>query len=241
MIFRYASYNHPDNECMVTFFGASTIYNARGRPQLLRKRMVIEGEIIAAGPTAISDRMVEINDAYIVSGGSALLLSDEGGTAYSLPSSGSISGVRVVQPPSFIQQEGKAHMATGLPFSVVLEADYQINDGDTLVSYEETITHVGNGGPRRVTLELDSGQPIEQIVSSFTPVTVIQAGEAVGSLSYPNVNQPIFPSQVDLPDGLQISTSAPRLDGNTYVDWPIRWAYRMALTSLGTIPYPLLR
>lgn len=239
MRFSYGSYEHPDNECMVTFWGGSTIYNARGKPQYLRKRMVVEGEIVANGSTAIAARVKEIQDAYAVPGGSATLHGTAG--AYTLSSAGSVSGVRIVQAPTFFQQDGKAHMATGLPFSVVLEADYLINDGDPLVSYSETITHIGTGGPRRATLELDNGEPIEQIVSTHTPVTIIQAGEAVGSAGYPSINQPIFPTQVDLPDGLQISTSAPRLEGNVYVDWPIRWAYRMTCLNLPSIPYPLQR
>jgi hypothetical protein len=226
---------------MVTFFGQSKLYNPRGRAQILRKRMVVEGEIIAT-TTAIDTRMQEIIAIFSADGGSASFVRSNGAvTAYNLPSTGSISGVRVVQPPSFIQQEGKAHMTTGLPFTVVLEADYPILDGFSLVSYSESITRIGQGGPRRVTVELDSGAPLEQIVSNQTPITIIQQGEAVGELIYPTENPPIFPSQIDLPDGYQLSQGAPRLDGQTYVDWPIRWAYRMTLTTATTIPPPLPR
>lgn len=243
MIFRYgSSYSHPDHECLVTFFGGQTIYNPRGRPQFLRKRMAVEGEIIATGPAAISARMSEIAAAYAVDGGTAELLTSGGAsTHYVLSSLGSVSGVRVVQPPSFSQQDGKAHMATGLPFSIVLEADYLIGDGDGLVSYSETIAYVGDGGPRHVILELDSGSPIEQFVSTHTPVTILQSGEAVGILSYPAPNPPLFPDSLDRPDGIQISRSAPRLDGATHVDWPVRWQYRMTGSYLPTIPDPLLR
>lgn len=240
MIFRYGTYSHPANECLVTYFGGETTYNSRGEPDIVRKRMVVEGEIVAL-TTDIDTRMNEIINVYKVDGGNASLTRSNGAwTAYNLPAAGSITGVRVVQRPTFLQQDGKAHMVTGLPFTIVLEAEYPAENSG-LVSYSETITHTGTGGPRRVTLELDSGTPIEQIVSGNTPVTVSQVGEAVGRDGYPSVNPPIFPTQVNLPDGYVIARSAPRMHGKQYIDYPVRWAYNMTLLTLPSIPNPLLR
>lgn len=227
---------------MVTFFGEATVYNLRGRAQHRVKRMVIEGEIIANGATAINQRVGQIQAAFAADFlGRVILKQSNGATTLIHLPIGSLSGIRVIERPSFFMQDGKAHFATGLPFRIILEADYQYNDADPYVSYNETITRIGDGGPRRVTIELDSGLPIEQIVSQNTPITVIQSGEAVGSLLYPPFPPPIFPSQVDLPDGYVTSTAHPRLHGNLYVDWPIRWQYRMTLLAAQNIPTPVLR
>jgi hypothetical protein len=237
--FQYGSYTHEPFECLVSFFGQARQYNARGRAQTLRKRMVVEGEIIGASTAAIDARVAAIKAAYSIEGGTARLLDASGNaTAYVLESN-AISGVRIVEGPTFFQQEGKAHFVTGLPFQIVLEGDYANSDGDTLVSYSENITKIGSGGPRRVMVECDQGLPIEQVVSQNTPIVIVQAGEAVGYLARPNANPPLFAP--DQPDGEQINVGTPRKDGINWVDWPIRWAYRTTLASNVNIPLPLLR
>lgn len=241
MIVRYGSFDFADNEALVSFFGQARSYNDRGRTQQLRKRMTIEGEIIGASTAAIDARVAQIKDAFAVEGGTAVLLTSAGvETQFKLDSS-AYSGVRIVEGPSFFVQEGKAHYTTGLPFHITLEGDYLVNDGDGLISYSETITHVGDGGPRRVLVELDNGPAQEQIVSTNTNVTIVQSGEAVGMASYPDINAPTFPEAIDRPDGIQISRGSPRLEGLTHVDWPVRWSYRMSLNYLPGLPNPILR
>lgn len=240
IIWEYGGYQHPDNECIVTFFGEARAYNQRGRMQVKRRRMVIDGEIIAADTAAIDARVAQIKTAYALDGGNALLRTSAGvATQYELPAFGALSGPRVGF--EFLAQDGQAHYATGLPFRITLEADYQANDSDPLVSYVESITVIGHGGPRRVVVEVDSGQPITQTVSTNSPVVVIQAGEAVGSLAYPSFNPPLFFTRLDMPDGYQQTRDTPRLAGNQWVDWPVRWAYRMTLESYEFIPNPQLR
>lgn len=203
---------------------------------MLRRTMVVDGEIIADGTSAIASKVLTIKSALALDGGDAVLHSSVGTIA--LLNGGSIGGVRVVERPSFTAQDGRAHWATGLPFRIVFEADYPyLTDG--LVSYTESITKVGNGGSRRVVLELDNGAPVEQTVSSNTPIQVIQTGVAVGFLAYPTFNDPIFPGAIMAPEDLQTATELPRLARDTWVDWPIRWTYRMTLTNPTTVPYPL--
>lgn len=168
------------------------------------------------------------------------MLQSDGSATQFVIGDGSLGGCRVIQPPSFALQDGKAHYTTGLPFTVVLEADYQ-DSNDTLVSYSETITKIGQGGPRRLVIELDNGVAQEQIVSSHTPVVLIQSGEAIGYQAYPFFNAPVYPNYVDLPDGYQVAYAAPRLEGNTYVEYGVRWNYRMTIPTDATLPFPSTR
>ncbi len=180
----------------------------------------------------------QILNALALDGGDAVLHQTAGVIA--LLNTGSIGGVRVVERPAFLAQDGKGHWATGVPFRITFECDYpKFTDG--LVSYSESITKVGDGGPRRVMLELDNGIPVTQTVSSNTPIQIIQSGTAVGFLAYPTVNDPIFPNAILAPEDRAVTPDTPRLARDTYVDWPIRWTYRMTLDSPTSVPYPFRR
>lgn len=240
MKLRYGSFTFDFAECLVPYFGIQRRYNDRGAAQAIVKRMVVDGEIIASGQDAINARAALILNALALEGGTVVLLKDDGSeTVYKLDGPTS-RGVRILEN-SLLQQEGKAHFATGLPFSITFEGEYTISDGDTLISYNETITRIGTGAARSVLVELDSGQPQEQWTSTHSPITVIQSGEAVGALSYPAFNDPIFPDALRGPEDYQTSTSAPRRDGFSVVDWPIHWSYRMTLPNSVGIPHPLIR
>lgn len=242
MIVKYGSFSFDDNETMVSAFRAVRIYNQRGLPAVIRRQMVIEGEIIAANTAAIDARVQQIRSAFAIDGAAAGLYQSDGTpTQFQLPTAGSLGGVRIVEEPSFSLDDGRAHYATGLPFRVVLEADYPEVGGGGLVAYNETITRIGNGGPRRLTIELDNGVPAEQIVSTNTPVVILQSGEAVGFSAYPAFNTPILPAYVDLPDGYVTSAGAPQLSGTVFINYPIRWQYRMTLPTNITIPLPTPR
>jgi hypothetical protein len=243
MIFRYAGYDHDNAECLPTFYGSFRRINDRGRTQSRVWRLAVSGEIVAVGQSAINARIAEIKNAYALEGGTAVLLKDDGSESeYRLSSSGSISGVRIVDGPNFTMEEGKAHWATGLPFNVTFEAEYFVSDGDPLISYQETITKIGNGGPRVVWVELDNGPPVSQIVSTHTPVIVIQAGQAVGAAAYPYSYVPgyLFPANLDNPDEVNVHEH-PRQSGNGHVDWTLSWVYRYTLNANPGNASPQLR
>lgn len=240
MILRYGSYEHPDHECLPSFFGQERIFNQRGNAYIKRKRMVIDGEIVANGTSAIDARVSQILNAYSVDGGNVLLTQSDGLPTNFRLGHESISGVRVVEGPSFFTQDGKAHLATGLPFSITLEADY-LESNDVLQFYEERITRIGTGGPRSVTIELDNGPPVKQVVSSHTPIIVVQSGTAVGISVRPTPNAPLFPDFMDGPEDNQVTNGSPQMNGGFPMNYMVSWNYRFTLTSPTSIPLPLLR
>lgn len=242
MICSYAGFNFDDHEAAVTYFGAQRLYSPRDSLMVVRKRCVIQGEIIAAGQRAISIRLNQILEAFALDGGKFQLYTTAGETTpVTLGESGSISGCRVVDGPTVFTQEGKAHYTNGLPFQITLEADY-LASNTGLIFYEETITRIGQGRPRSVVVELDNGLPVEQTVSSNTPIVVVQRGTAVGLLSYPVPNIPLLPiNTMRGPEDDQISESAPRRSRFADLEYPVSWLYRFTLTSPVGIPHPLRR
>lgn len=241
MYFRFSNYTHPFGECLVAFFNRATKYNRRGRPESAVFRMIVRGEIVATGQAAIDARVAEIRNAYGLDGGSAALLrTDLSATSIAMPT-GSLRGVQVLDL-TFEQEEKKAHFATGLPFSIALEAEYQISDGDPIVEYHEQLTVIGDGGPRYVWQEIDNGPPIRQMVSTNTPVTLLQSGFMVGtSASHAVVNEPLFPDNLDRPDGIQKGNATPKLDGGVLTEWGINWSYRMIFGGPVALPFPTVK
>lgn len=241
MILRYGGYSFEDAECLPAFYGRARQYNQRGRTQSVIKRLQIQGEIIAASQSLIDARVRQIESALALEGATVVLLLDSGSeSAYKLDSGSSISGVKITDGPNFPQEDGKAHYATGQPFNMTFEAEYLVSDGDPLVAYSESITKIGNGGPRVVWPELDNGPSIPQIVSTHTNVTVIQAGSAVGAAAYPfaYIPGPVFPQNLDNPDETT-TVETPRLTGSGFVDFPLNWVYRMTLNANPGVVIPV--
>lgn len=240
MIVAVGNFSFQDNEAMVTYFGQRRSYNARGRGQTLTRQMRVEGEMIGSSAAVLNDRLGEILSILSVDGFSAALLESDGTATHMQIGQGSFTGGRIVES-HFPMQDGMAHFATAIPFGFTIEADYLVNDNDPLVAYSETLTQVGDGRPRSVVIEVDNGAPVEQTVSTHTPIYVIQQGEAVGILSYPVPNLPLFPNAIRAPEDIQISEGSPRLDNGAWFDYPVRWQYRFTLpTSIG-IPHPTKR
>lgn len=239
MYLQYDNFSFNPGEAFPAFFGQQRRYNQRGRAQSVVKRLQVQGEIVANGQDAINTRAGQILSALELEGGTVVFKKDGGGdTHIKLASAGSF-GVRILQN-TLEMQEARAHFATALPFSITFEAEYPVSDGDPIVDYRETIGHIGTGGPRHVFQELDEGAPVEQWVSTHSPVTIIQQGFSVGYSGYLTFPEPLYPAAVDQPDGYQHFRDNPEVSGLAFINWPIRWSYRMTLSYLPPVNAPPL-
>lgn len=233
---------------MVTFWGRQVQFDNRGRARIASYRANIEGEVIADGAAAIDSRITAIDTAFSLSGQSmSLLIPPSTATHIGLDNTTSLSGVRI-RSVSVPQKDGNGDYATGLTFRMALEADYLLSPGDSLTSYSETITYIGDGGARTQVVEVIEGAPVRQYTTEQSPVTIIQAGEAIGILDYPDANPALLPLLIDRPDGLQITRGTPRMINGAYIDFPCRWQYRMTLSAdefataqLPLFPTPITR
>ncbi len=125
-------------------------------------------------------------------------------------------------------------------FHLVVYGDY-IGQPDTYITqWHETITSLGNGGPKVKPVGSLSGFVQPQQVQAVTPYFCIQSGFAVGLLSRPNAPIAIFSGNPNVyyePETMNTSPFTPRNWGvNRNTEFGIRWSYRCWSTSplLGT-------
>jgi hypothetical protein len=164
----------------------------------------------------------------------ALLLDDGSVSPTKILNAGSISGVRCLSL-AFPNSYGGAEYATVRSFQAVFEAEY-LAGIDQLVDYSETVSIIGNGGPRRVVTETINTAPVEQIVSPKTAVRASQSGRAVGLLSHPAVPRPLWPAALQNPDQA-VTRSTPRPGTNGLLEWEVAWSYQfLSATPLTGTP-----
>jgi hypothetical protein len=234
-----------DAECLITYNGGQRVYGPRGIATSFVQTWIIEGEIVAANQAAVEVRRKQIDVIFSSEGGlgdTARLLADDGTPTYIL--SGNKGGIKVLEF-AWLQEEAKAHFATGLPFRVRLAGESFISDNDNLLAYEETVTRIGNGGPREVYVELQNGPPVRQITATHTPITIIQRGSAVSERwvtndDYQAFNTPLFPDNLINPEEAT-ERIAPSLDGLSYVHPTVRWNYIFVFNTAEQLPFPILR
>lgn len=235
---KYGSFTHPDNEITLSSVVAQRVPNQRGFAYVLRKRIQISGVIVldtsslttsqaqSALRTAINAREA----AYSVDGQDFSFRHDDGSlSSHYLSSSTALGGVRVIDRN--FPKGDQAEYASGRTFTVSLEADYPIADGE-LMSFQETVEITGTGGPRTVVIEVLNGPPQEQTVNQRTKVTMTQRGSAVGYTAYPinDVPGPISPNGEKF-DRRQRSLVSPTSQNGAFINWGVNWGYFFEFTD----------
>jgi hypothetical protein len=242
MRFRYGNFTFEEAECLITYNGGQRVYGPRGLATSFVRTWIIEGEIIAATQSDIETRRQTIESNLAIEVSSAALLFDNSTVpTYVLTAD---KGVKLLEL-AWLQEEARAHFATALPFRIRLSGESFISDGDNLLHYEETVTRIGNGGPREVYVELQNGPPVRQTTATHTVVTIIQRGTAVGerfnsNLDYPDFNVPLSPLNLINPDEAT-ERIAPSLDGLSRVNPTVRWNYIFQFNTAQPLPFPNTR
>ncbi len=155
-------------------------------------------------------------------------------TLFSLPSAGSLTGVKVVKPPSFPSNTGAA-LTTFADYEIVLTADYPAGAGQgALRSFSETLAFSG-GGPRATVVECANAPPQPQILNLYTAYRATQVGQAVGVFAYPPVPAPLFPGALEVAGSP--TYGSPKYRNGAYTDWPVSWSYSfVSATPLAGYP-----
>jgi hypothetical protein len=226
----YNGYQHPENEVNLASFLVRPLYSSRHRRTLVRYEAHLTGEIIIddtdttteLAQAKLTTRINELVNAYGVNGGDYILLDNQGNqTRHSLISGDSLSGVRV-EHRSWPKGD-PAEWATHRTFYIVLVAEY-VEAESQIVSWQERVQVVGNGGPDWEMRRVRFGLPRPQLLSNFTPVSVVQQGEAVGLQGYPIPPGPIFPAW-EHEQLRQITPGSAESYPNGFINFPLRWAY----------------
>lgn len=223
----YGGYAFSDNEVNLVTVSEVKKYSERNRKLQKIVSMQCFGEIQGELATQLT-RMADIENA-LKNDGRDFRYTVNGSLAHSMINSGDcISGTRIVQK-SF-PRGGQAEFANRRSFSFTVQAVYDAASGDDLVSWQETVEVIGNGGPDFYILRSEY-VPVAITTSPFTEVRIRQSGMAVGYNSYP-----IPPGYVggtgpagtvtEYGPARRITKSTPKQLGNGFRFWPIRWYYQ---------------
>ncbi len=148
------------------------------------------------------------------------------------------SGTRVV---SISTPEAKgAEFVTRRTIGFTVTAEYHVaNTANAVVSWQEAITIVGNGGPRRSWRFPINAPPVRQTLTPYSLVRMTQTGQAVGYQARPIKPNPLYPQYI-VNDAIQTTIASPERFGNGFVNWPIQWAYTFERGDGPLVGLPLL-
>lgn len=202
MYLKYGNYQHEAGETTLRGIVSESLSSEHGIVYAIRERWDIEGRLqisdqgtAAANQAAMTTAIDALVEAYSQNGRDIGLYTDAGVlTSHSMKSSATRSGVRVVQPPSFPDGRG-AEYSTYRTYTLAVEAEFTPSGGGTLVSWSETISFQGTGGPRWGYLEPINGPPQQQMFSQTSTQWAYQRGRAVNRGDFSPVPSPRWPTQ----------------------------------------------
>jgi len=241
--FKIGNYQHPNGEVFLTRHEAYNNYSARDERVSRTHRLHISGQIIADTAAEFLSRANELNIAYANDYETVGLYNDDGTpTTHVLDTTATdnLSGNKI----EYLSwnTEDPAELATHRSFSAVIRATFDFASSE-IMHFAETITRIGATTGRYVWVITPVPthlvgvppfqtvvSPIRQLVSQFTPQTIIQYGHIVGWSTYPfgNVPPPVFP-QYEQPLRRQIVTHRPKWHGNQHREYGVSWRYVMQL------------
>jgi hypothetical protein len=218
------------------------VRSGSGRPIESVQRVEVGFTLFGAGQKDLSNQEGVIRAALMTPYQDLILRRDDGGIAgISLINNSSLSGCVVVSGPDFGEAQGSEYVTTRRGRFVV-EATYLVPGAQTaLVSWTQTVSVLGNGGPRRTWREPVNAAPIRQVVKRQTVIRYTQSGQAVGHLVKPFVPPPIFGRAylVNESEAVQYGTGEPL--GRSWRNWPVSWNYVFESDRflVGTTPLPV--
>lgn len=145
-------------------------------------------------------------------------------SSMALANARSISGVRLVSGPDFKKSQG-SEFVNHRTASFTMEAEYPIvNTANAVLSWTETVSIVGNGGPDRKWRFPLNARPIRQTITEYSLVRATQTGQAVGWLKLPSAPLPLWPG-LEVNPGHSVARDSPEPRGQGDVKYPVRWSY----------------
>jgi hypothetical protein len=156
----------------------------------------------------------------------------------------SLSGVMLTEGPNF-KTAGRGEYVNQRTVEFTVEAEYIFPGAQSLIlSWEESITVRGNGGPSYV-WRFPFNAPAEvQQVTLQSLITTVQRGRGVGHTRYPTAAAPFAgrPAGIFVNDTETVVRGSPKSIGRGWVEYPIEWSYeyRSPAPVVGTPSLPPL-
>lgn len=233
MILRYGNYFHAQGEN----WWLIQIFANHSRIGLLRSfthRWTIWGTKIQldADQTALTAQLALLEDAY--DDGFDVGIYEPDGTTLSkhfILNSTTVDGVRIKEfryldrDPRW-RQSGTEYV-NKRTYRIVLEAEIIPNGVPSILSWEEMIVGIGNGGPLFIHKGALTGPAQRQILQQQTVSRGIQWGRAVGLLGYPTPASPLAPND-EHQDKRRITQRTPKFGVKQNTEFPIEWRYEFS-------------
>lgn len=224
MYFQYGTYRHDDNEVNLTRMNIRYRLSPRGLRLSRIITLYLQGEICEDTQAEITAKVQELINAYSVDYVNCALHQDDGtATPHGLDNGTSLTGVHVIQRSW--PKGGPSEYATARTFSVTLEAEYPDTDSQ-LVEWEESLSYVGNTGPRFIVQDTYFG-PFAQLTALKTTQRIVQFGRAVGFTAYVLPPGPLFPL-IEHQDRRMVTLGSGKMQGQVACYFPTSWAYHFS-------------
>jgi hypothetical protein len=226
MYLRYGNYIHANNEVGFTITKEAKRTQG-GTFYAYHEKWTCKGDLLNYGTQgAISAAIQGITAAYSQDGQDLVFLLDDGVTpsAHQLISANCNGGTRIVQVPSFPDTYGSGEYQPGYgrSYTFAVEGETQLDTDNVYLTFTETLSFKGNGGPIIVYQQVAQGPWIPQQTSETSLFHATQSGSAVGLYGYPQIPPPLWPQALinqEIGEGLD----SPRRFSQ--YEWPVTWSY----------------
>lgn len=219
-------------------------WNNVGQRVGLKHRVVINGVVQVPNDTADADQAAvmkalvdELNAAYSVATGDFTVTFPDGTTAFQLRSADMLYGLRVVRGPSYPEPNG-IEWVRRRTFTIELEGEQDLpiegGDGSSDISFMESFTFEGNGGPRKSMMVPMEGDPIEILTTQRTPFRVVQEGRRARRRGKAIEPPPRWPDK-EIGELRRVTPIIPQANAGTQQISEIAWSYTFQS------PYPFSR
>lgn len=231
----YGNYQFDPNSTTVQV-DSHTVQNEAGIPLSIVLTFAVKGYLTGTSQLILTLAESALRTALARPYQDLRLLQDSGlNSADVLLNANSITGVRIIEGPSFTDTMGPEY-AVIRSFKFAAQAEYPLlNTANLLMRYVERLIFTG-GGPLYAHRPALNGLPQKQLIYPNMPYQVVQTGQIVGYRNYPPVPGPKFPDA--LKESPRITTYSPSRRGLTaYQGYGIEYSYLFeSATPLVDVP-----
>lgn len=221
-------YAFQDNSCLVTS-QTRAILSPQGRIIEHDVTVFVRGELVVPDGTSNPQNWLilqqELLKAAFLQRLPELVLRTASGSSSGngLTNNNSVTGVRIINYA--FPDGGEGELVSKRAFEFVANARYPAGVLGAVLSFSETLSIDGTGGPLYVLKPSLEHRAVYTRAQKFTTVSARQLGTAVGYDSYPNFPPPLWGVPILKPRPYVRDFMAPQLQGLRQTNWGIRWDY----------------
>lgn len=235
----YGKASAPVNGAEVTSNLTVTAANSWGVPLRYMVAYNVLCYLTGSGQADLSKKELAFRAALLKPNQDFILRTDAGGvSSAAILNDQTASGTRVV---SISTPESKgAEFVNRRTIAFTVTAEYHVKDtARAVVSWTETVSITGTGGPRRSWRFPINAKAIRQVVTPFSLVRAVQQGQAIGYLARPFAPRLLWPAY-EVFDARQLSYGSAERFGDTFINFPVSWAYQYERGDGPLVGVPLL-